>query len=111
MRPASLSHGEAAKAIDASSASSRRPSGSLTRWVRAWLTVASLWLMTTDVWAQNDWQFPDPYFGAVEFGKSRSAEADRQRPRVEGERPHVSPAQRSRPRRAWRRHAAATARR
>ncbi len=21
--------------------------------------------------AQNDWQFPDPYFGVVEFGKSR----------------------------------------
>lgn len=83
--------------------------GSWTRWSRACLAVASWWLVTTDVWAQNDWQFPDPYFGVVEFGKSRPAEAE-QRPQVEGER-HVPPAARARSRRVRRRHAAATARR
>lgn len=27
--------------------------------------------------AQNDWQFPDPYFGAIEFGKSHPPAAER----------------------------------
>jgi hypothetical protein len=26
--------------------------------------------------AQNDWQYPDPYFGAIEIQKSRSPAAD-----------------------------------
>lgn len=38
--------------------------------------------------AQNDWQFPDPYFGAIEFDVSRPAS---QRPR------RVEPAQSPRP--------------
>lgn len=33
---------------------------------------------TPAAFAQNDWQFPDPYFGAVEFDVSRPAA---QRPR------------------------------
>lgn len=39
--------------------------------VLATLTFALPWAVPAA--AQNDWQFPDPYFGAVEIEKSRAA--------------------------------------
>lgn len=39
--------------------------------------VAAAW--DRPVLAQNDWQFPDPYFGAVEFDVSRQSAARQQR--------------------------------
>lgn len=44
--------------------------------------------------SQNDWQFPDPYFGALEFDASRPAPP---RPRRIEPPPPRSKAQRSRP--------------
>ncbi|MFM8735261.1 MAG: hypothetical protein ACKOC8_08720 [Pirellulales bacterium] len=43
----------------------------------AWLTIA-----VHDLAAQNDWQFPDPYFGAIEIEKSHAHPPER-RPRGE----------------------------
>lgn len=40
--------------------------------------------------AQNDWQFPDPYFGAVEFGRSNPGPAAERRYRAEVD-PSVRP--------------------
>lgn len=44
--------------------------------MRPYLNAVALALFVAAVWdrpavAQNDWQFPDPYFGAVEFEVSR----------------------------------------
>lgn len=45
-------------------------------------TVATLFLPSMAA-AQNDWQFPDPYFGAIEFEKSRPPSAARDARRAE----------------------------
>lgn len=45
-------------------------------------------------WCQNDWQFPDPYFGAVEFDISRPPAARR----VEARSTDVRPTPPARPR-------------
>ena len=31
----------------------------------------------TNLWAQNDWQYPDPYFGILEIEKNHATAADR----------------------------------
>lgn len=48
-------------------------------------------------WSQNDWQFPDPYFGAIEFDVSRPRSAPPRRvdsgpapPRVRQVRPRTT---------------------
>ncbi len=30
-----------------------------------------------NLWAQNDWQYPDPYFGILEIEKNHATAADR----------------------------------
>lgn len=42
--------------------------------IAAW----ALWLMAGTAVAQNDWQFPDPHFGAVQFGHGAAPASDRQ---------------------------------
>jgi hypothetical protein len=34
------------------------------------VTLAIAWWLATPAWAQNDWQYPDPYFGILEIEKS-----------------------------------------
>lgn len=53
--------------------------------------------------AQNDWQFPDPYFGVLEFEKSRPPGGER-RPWAENATPPRQPAARPRLLRPRRRH-------
>jgi|688.fasta_scaffold29489_2 hypothetical protein len=45
-----------------------------------------------DAWAQNDWQYPDPYFGILEIEKSRTALPARHGagPAVAGPRPRTA---------------------
>jgi hypothetical protein len=77
------------------------------------MTVAALVVMLCGVppaaaRAQNDWQFPDPHFGAVEFGPGAPGpENEREyravvdpaiRPAAPGYRRRVAPAAESRPR-------------
>lgn len=47
----------------------------------AWVVLTVfLWLVTAvpPAEAQNDWQFPDPYFGAIEIEKSHVRPPERQ---------------------------------
>lgn len=54
------------------------------------MAVALIWAWGPDSKAQNDWQFPDPYFGILEVEKSRPPVLDR-RPRPEiGSTPRVA---------------------
>lgn len=46
--------------------------------VCVWLAMAA-----SPASAQNDWQFPDPYFGAIEIEKSHRPSGDMRRPRPE----------------------------
>lgn len=39
------------------------------------LLVAAICLLPQRAEAQNDWQYPDPYFGILEFEKSHDASA------------------------------------
>lgn len=39
--------------------------------VVAFVTLSLAWTWVDPAAAQNDWQFPDPYFGIVEIEKSR----------------------------------------
>jgi len=51
--------------------------------------------MGEPAWGQNDWQYPDPYFGLLEIEKSRPAAASDGRPRgflAEGSRSVTEPA-------------------
>lgn len=45
-------------------------------------TLALVWSWGTIASAQNDWQFPDPYFGILEIEKSRPTGAT---PRMSGQ--------------------------
>lgn len=66
--------------------------------MRRMVAVATLaaCLAACPAFAQNDWQFPDPYFGALEFGvsrptvtrSSRAATALPSRPKPTRQRPH-----------------------
>ncbi|MFM9011327.1 MAG: hypothetical protein ACKON8_10790 [Planctomycetota bacterium] len=74
----------------------------MTRLVAITVVVGCL-AAATPARAQNDWQFPDPYFGILEIEKSRPSGVER-RFRAE-----VAPGSRSvpsrpRPLRPWRRH-------
>jgi hypothetical protein len=53
------------------------------------VTLAIVWWLATPAWAQNDWQYPDPYFGILEIEKSHDGATAR---RYRGE---VNPAPRS----------------
>lgn len=42
-------------------------------------------------WGQNDWQFPDPYFGAVEFDIARSSSTPNRRVVIDPSAPRTKP--------------------
>lgn len=51
--------------------------------VVALVTLALTWARVDSAVAQNDWQFPDPYFGILEIEKSRSLPGERRyRPEI-----------------------------
>lgn len=50
--------------------------------VVAFVTLALAWGWVDLAFAQNDWQFPDPYFGILEIEKSRPSAGA---PRAQGE--------------------------
>ncbi|MFM7184630.1 MAG: hypothetical protein ACKO4Z_07655 [Planctomycetota bacterium] len=51
----------------------------MTRLVAITVVVGCL-AAATPARAQNDWQFPDPYFGAIEFDASRTPAARSRKP-------------------------------
>jgi hypothetical protein len=78
----------------------------------ALVTLALAWAWVDPAVAQNDWQFPDPYFGFLEIEKSRS-HAGAARMQVEPRRPPgigggAAPRQPWARRRLWRPAAAST---
>ena len=50
---------------------------------------ASLWLVGASARAQNDWQFPDPYFGAFQHRQAGTPQAERKyRAEIAPQQPH-----------------------
>ena len=67
-------------------------------WRRALVIVAAVSCFPTSIGtarAQNDWQFPDPYFGAIEFDVSRPVRP--RQPRIESAPPSRPPSVTPRP--------------
>jgi len=58
-------------------------------------TIVGCLAAATPAQSQNDWQFPDPYFGAIEFDVSRPTPPRARR--IEPPQPSRSRAPRSRP--------------
>jgi hypothetical protein len=55
----------------------------------AGVLVASLWLAGAAAHGQNDWQFPDPYFGAFQHRQAGTPEAERRyRAEIAPQQPH-----------------------
>lgn len=77
------------------------------RFLVAAAVVAASVLAAAAARAQNDWQYPDPYFGILEIEKSRSPDAER-RHRADVRPTGVKPAVR-RSRRPQQRHRPAPA--
>ncbi len=85
----------------------------LHRWLRPMAVCICLAVMAPAAQAQNDWQFPDPYFGAFQHREAGTPQAERRyRQEIAPQQPHRlhehrPPPASVRPKPRWIRHRAA----